>query len=436
MDSPGHLSPTNRIVPQGPNKFDQIKVRTFAPKMGEVNFIQEDDMRLETTRARFSNVLKRHGELTERLSRDSDKMIFERLQKEFEAARASKTQEICLDGEQWNDGLLATIRERVHMEAERKLMQSPNETSNNNLRLEFFLLDLSKSVCNTPFLNLKFIAFKNCDYGDLELRIVKYCSERSDRAQRLPISHVSIFKLVRIVLEELVSVVSMAVERLLGYIMVSRSATDDHIDSRDTSRGTSLICTRAPRDISNYDESVVTFTGLVTPESTEGGLNNVDFRLKILITPENRWISSIPPEREDHAPHWWRSISENDATLRSRKSNPLNEIQGVTPLRGSEEVSTSSSDVVPLSELRKRRTLLSEAQSKKATKKTVEETVPNLKGKPTGSPKTVESKKQKNQAKPSKADAAKPKRPLPQICTILAFAELVNQYQEAIPTKT
>lgn len=49
-------------------------------------------------------------------------MIFERLQKEFEAARASQTQEIYLDGEQWNDGLLATIRERVHMEAERKAM--------------------------------------------------------------------------------------------------------------------------------------------------------------------------------------------------------------------------------------------------------------------------------------------------------------------------
>lgn len=88
--------------------------------MGEVNFIQEEDVRLETTRARFSNIIKRHGELTERLSRDSDKMVFERLQKEFEAARASQTQEILLDGEQWNDGLLATIRERVHMEADRK----------------------------------------------------------------------------------------------------------------------------------------------------------------------------------------------------------------------------------------------------------------------------------------------------------------------------
>nr|KAJ0208098.1 hypothetical protein LSAT_V11C500245970 [Lactuca sativa] len=102
--------------------------------MGEVTFMQEDDNHLEATRARFSSVLKRHGELTERLSRDSDKMVFERLQKEFEAARASQTQgwfiyKVCLDTEQWNDGLLATIRERVHMEAERKAMQLPLDSS-------------------------------------------------------------------------------------------------------------------------------------------------------------------------------------------------------------------------------------------------------------------------------------------------------------------
>ncbi|KAK6915976.1 Centromere protein O, partial [Dillenia turbinata] len=77
------------------------------------NYAPEEDMRLETTRARFANVIKRHQELTERLSRDSDKTIFDRVQREFEAARASQTQEICLDGEQWNDGQLATIRERV-----------------------------------------------------------------------------------------------------------------------------------------------------------------------------------------------------------------------------------------------------------------------------------------------------------------------------------
>ncbi|KAF3447644.1 hypothetical protein FNV43_RR12831 [Rhamnella rubrinervis] len=90
--------------------------------MGEVNFMQDEDIRLETTRARFSNVLKRHAELTERLSRDSDKMTFERLQKEFDAARASQTQEIYVDVEQWNDGILATLREQVYMEADRKAM--------------------------------------------------------------------------------------------------------------------------------------------------------------------------------------------------------------------------------------------------------------------------------------------------------------------------
>ncbi|XP_057434609.1 uncharacterized protein LOC130727479 [Lotus japonicus] len=102
----------------------QIELYTGRPHavMGEVNFMQDDDNSLEITRARLGSLLKRHGDLTERLSRDSDKMIFERLQKEFEAARASQTEEICLDGEQWNDGLLATIRERVHMEADRKAM--------------------------------------------------------------------------------------------------------------------------------------------------------------------------------------------------------------------------------------------------------------------------------------------------------------------------
>ncbi|KAK8550611.1 hypothetical protein V6N12_039311 [Hibiscus sabdariffa] len=100
-------------------RFSNLKAYLKPLAMGE-NFMQEEDIRLETTRARFANVVKRHAQLTERLSRDSDKMIFERLQKEFEAARASQSQEIILDGDQWNDGLLATIREQVHMEADRK----------------------------------------------------------------------------------------------------------------------------------------------------------------------------------------------------------------------------------------------------------------------------------------------------------------------------
>ncbi|XP_027904985.1 uncharacterized protein LOC114164489 isoform X2 [Vigna unguiculata] len=102
-------------------QFEQYPGRPFAI-IGEVNFMQDDDNRLEITRTRFGSLLKRHGDLTERLARDSDKIIFERLQKEFEAARASQTEEICLDGDAWNDGLLATIRERVHMESDRKAM--------------------------------------------------------------------------------------------------------------------------------------------------------------------------------------------------------------------------------------------------------------------------------------------------------------------------
>lgn len=95
--------------------------------MGEVNFMQKSDISLETTREKFSNVLKRHAELSERLSRDSDRSVFERLQREFEAACYSKTREICLDGEEWTDGLLATIRERVHMEVESRAVQLPGD---------------------------------------------------------------------------------------------------------------------------------------------------------------------------------------------------------------------------------------------------------------------------------------------------------------------
>ncbi|XP_010422819.1 PREDICTED: centromere protein O-like [Camelina sativa] len=88
--------------------------------MGEMIVSLDQDIRLDTTRARFSSLLERHRELTNRLARDSDKTIFDRLNKEFEAARASQSHEVCLDGEDWNDGLLATLRERVHMEADRK----------------------------------------------------------------------------------------------------------------------------------------------------------------------------------------------------------------------------------------------------------------------------------------------------------------------------
>lgn len=93
------------------------------------NSMQEGDMLLEATRAKFSSVLKRHGDLAERLSRDSDKTIFERLHREFEAARSSQTQEIVLDIEQWNDGLLATLREQVHIEADIKAMQNSGEAA-------------------------------------------------------------------------------------------------------------------------------------------------------------------------------------------------------------------------------------------------------------------------------------------------------------------
>lgn len=99
---------------------EQLRKRQHS--LSELTYIRDEDAKLDTTRARLSNLLKRHEDLKERLSRDSDKLIFERLQKEFEAARVAQTEEISIDDEQWNDGLLATIRENVHMEVERKAM--------------------------------------------------------------------------------------------------------------------------------------------------------------------------------------------------------------------------------------------------------------------------------------------------------------------------
>lgn len=84
---------------------------------GEVNFEQED-LCLETTRVRLSSILRRHEQLKENLAREPEKSVHECLQQEFEAARIAQTQEICLDADDWNDGVLATIRERVHIEAE------------------------------------------------------------------------------------------------------------------------------------------------------------------------------------------------------------------------------------------------------------------------------------------------------------------------------
>ncbi|KAJ8763790.1 hypothetical protein K2173_003572 [Erythroxylum novogranatense] len=152
MDSDGEESlkkrkKKNSFAADFSRKFEPLSGRPYS-LMGEVNFMQEEDIRLETTRARFSNVLKRHAELAERLSRDSDKSIFERLQKEFEAARASQSKEILLEGEEWNDGLLATMRERVHMEADRKAMSGdtnmmPNQHSDEKITFKVG----SKMIC-------------------------------------------------------------------------------------------------------------------------------------------------------------------------------------------------------------------------------------------------------------------------------------------------
>eukprot|EP01018_Ginkgo_biloba_P007358 Gb_34425 [translate_table: standard] len=114
---------------------------------GEVNF-EEEDMCLETTRARLSSVLKRHEQLRESLTREPERSLGERLQKEFEAARVSQEKEVCLDGEQWNDGVLATIRERVHMEADMRTLKGQTDGQQEHLFLEKITYKIgNKVVC-------------------------------------------------------------------------------------------------------------------------------------------------------------------------------------------------------------------------------------------------------------------------------------------------
>ncbi|XP_020583799.1 uncharacterized protein LOC110026928 [Phalaenopsis equestris] len=52
----------------------------------------------------------------------------------FLVARASQTDEISLEDEQWNDGLLATICEKVHLEIDRKA--SLNESNEANMPID------------------------------------------------------------------------------------------------------------------------------------------------------------------------------------------------------------------------------------------------------------------------------------------------------------
>ncbi|KAL6600533.1 hypothetical protein ACP70R_045333 [Stipagrostis hirtigluma subsp. patula] len=68
------------------------QVRRRQHSLSELTYARDEDAKLESTRARLSNILKRHEDLKERLSWDSDKLNFERLQKEFEAARAAQTE--------------------------------------------------------------------------------------------------------------------------------------------------------------------------------------------------------------------------------------------------------------------------------------------------------------------------------------------------------
>ena len=59
---------------------------------------------------------------------------------------------------------------------------------------------MNKVKCNTPFVHFLLIASLDRVQGKSELRIVRLCTVRAFIVQRLPISHISIFKFVSIAL--------------------------------------------------------------------------------------------------------------------------------------------------------------------------------------------------------------------------------------------
>ncbi|KNA08261.1 hypothetical protein SOVF_164220 [Spinacia oleracea] len=56
-------------------KAQNVDLKFQVPDVGKAiqNFIHDEDIRLDTIKARFRNVIKRHAEWTERLSRHSKK---------------------------------------------------------------------------------------------------------------------------------------------------------------------------------------------------------------------------------------------------------------------------------------------------------------------------------------------------------------------------
>eukprot|EP00252_Welwitschia_mirabilis_P013911 TRINITY_DN3080_c0_g1_i2.p1 TRINITY_DN3080_c0_g1~~TRINITY_DN3080_c0_g1_i2.p1 ORF type:complete len:329 (-),score=65.82 TRINITY_DN3080_c0_g1_i2:395-1381(-) len=81
---------------------------------GEVNF-EQADLSIETTRLRLSHCLKRNEVLREAIMREREfeSNIHRQLKEEFEAARVNQSQEQTLEGDEWNEAIIATIRERI-----------------------------------------------------------------------------------------------------------------------------------------------------------------------------------------------------------------------------------------------------------------------------------------------------------------------------------
>eukprot|EP00252_Welwitschia_mirabilis_P013910 TRINITY_DN3080_c0_g1_i1.p1 TRINITY_DN3080_c0_g1~~TRINITY_DN3080_c0_g1_i1.p1 ORF type:complete len:362 (-),score=70.17 TRINITY_DN3080_c0_g1_i1:283-1368(-) len=116
---------------------------------GEVNF-EQADLSIETTRLRLSHCLKRNEVLREAIMREREfeSNIHRQLKEEFEAARVNQSQEQTLEGDEWNEAIIATIRERVHLEAEAKTTKGQLDSRHEQVMREKITYKIgNKIVC-------------------------------------------------------------------------------------------------------------------------------------------------------------------------------------------------------------------------------------------------------------------------------------------------
>eukprot|EP00249_Psilotum_nudum_P019321 c27192_g1_i2 orf=268-1407(+) len=94
---------------------------------------EQEDFSWKTISARLASLQQRHTQLQEKMMSGSEKLADAQLRQEFADAQAEGTPVCDLEGEAWNDGVIATLREQVHREIEVSAQEGSNATNSNGI---------------------------------------------------------------------------------------------------------------------------------------------------------------------------------------------------------------------------------------------------------------------------------------------------------------